>query len=160
MTLSINDLGAIGGFVGGVGVAISLLYLARQIQQANQSNIAATTHAVSSFFAGLLVQIGENRYVCELLLRLGRGETLEGADQLQFVFILRGQLVAFENYYNQYALGFMDRSGWEARRGIVVEIIAIPSVRAIWDHSLSREHHPAFVQELRLALHQRDQAAV
>ncbi len=158
MTLTMDDFGAIGDFVSGIAVVISLLYLARQMHQANHANVATTTNAVSSFFAGLLVQIGENRELCELLLRQGRGEPLDAAARLQVTFVLRGQLVAFENYFNQFRLGFMDRSGWESRRGIVLDILSNAEARALWDNVLSREQHPAFVREVNQELAQRDNA--
>jgi hypothetical protein len=158
MTLTMDDLGAIGDFVSGIGVVVSLLYLARQLRQANRAHEAATTNAVSSFFAGLLVQIGENRELCAALLRQGRGEELDPVARTQVVFVLRGQLVAFENYYRQFLLGYMDRPGWESRRGIVLEILANPEARALWDRTLAREQHPGFAKEIGAALELRDRA--
>ena len=159
MNLTMDDFGAIGDFASGIGVVISLLYLARQMQAANHANVATTTNAVSSFFAGLLVQIGENRELCDALLRQGRGEPLDPVARLQVTFVLRGQLVAFENYFNQFRLGFMDRAGWEARRSIVLEILSNADARVLWDKVLSREQHPAFVLEVNQALQRRKHAA-
>lgn len=158
MNLTMDDFGAIGDFASGLGVVVSLLYLARQMRQANHANVATTTNAVSSFFAGLLVQIGENRALCDALLRQGRGEPLDPVSRLQVTFVLRGQLVAFENYFNQYRLGFMDRSGWESRRGIVLDILSNAEARVMWDTVFSREQHPAFVREVNQALALRDNA--
>ena len=156
MMLTMDDLGSIGDFVSGIAVVISLLYLARQLQQANRAHEASTTNTVTSAFAGLLVQIGSNRDVCEAMVRLGQGEQLDPVARLQLSFVLRGQLVAFENYYRQFALGFMDRSGWESRRAIVVEMLSSPAARAMWDATLQREQHPGFAREISAALAARD----
>lgn len=158
MTLTMDDLGAIGDFVSGIAVVVSLLYLARQLQQANRAHEASTTNAVTSFFAGLLVQIGSNRDICEAIVKQGQGEPLDPVARVQMAFVLRGQLVAFENYYKQFVLGFMDRSGWESRRGIVVEILSNPAARALWDNTLEREQHPGFAREISAALAERERA--
>ncbi len=158
MTLTMDDLGAIGDFVSGIGVVISLLYLARQLRQANRAHEAATTNAVSSFFAGLLVQIGANRELCEALQQQGRGAPIDAVARLQVTFVLRGQLVAFENYYKQFTLGYMDSAGWESRRQIVLDILASAEARVMWERTISREQHPGFAREINAALAVRDRA--
>ena len=158
MTLTMDDLGAIGDFVSGIAVVISLLYLAQQLRQANRAHEASTTNAVTSFFAGLLVQIGTNRDVCEAIVRQAQGEPLDAVARVQLSFVLRGQLVAFENYYKQFGLGFMDRAGWDSRRSIVVEILSTPGARAMWEATLEREQHPGFAREISAALAERDRA--
>jgi 4-aminobutyrate aminotransferase-like enzyme len=147
--MTLEEMGAIGDLASAVGVIVSLLYLARQVHQANHANQASTSNAVSTFFAAQLLQMGTNRALCELLIKQGRGERLDDADRLQATFVLRSQLIAFENYYHQHTYGLMDRAGWESRRQIAADMLRNPTARAIWDDMLSKEQHPGFAREMQ-----------
>jgi hypothetical protein len=45
--VTLQDLGAIGDFVGGIGVIVSLLYLARQIRESSRIERLNATYSVS-----------------------------------------------------------------------------------------------------------------
>jgi hypothetical protein len=145
-TVTLEDLGAIGNLVGGLAVILSILYLARQVHQANHASIASTSGAVSAFFASQLMQIAEHRELCEVLIKQASGETLDAVESLQANLVLRSQLIAFENYHSQYRFGFLDEAGWGSRRAIVANILSSPGARAMWDASLAKEQHPAFAR--------------
>lgn len=150
--MTLEDLGAIGNLVGGLAVILSILYLARQVHQANRASIASTSGAVSAFFATQLLEVAKHGELCELLIKQGRGDPLEPVEAIRLGFVLRSQLIAFENYYNQYRFGFMDLAGWEARRAIVANILSSKSARVMWEASIAQEHHPGFRAEMNLEI--------
>jgi len=66
--MSLQDLGSLGEFIGGIAVLVTLIYLAVQLRQGNQLNRSASTRTFMNEYNDSLAQVMEPGFA-ELLRR-------------------------------------------------------------------------------------------
>ena len=153
--MGLDDLGNIGDFVAGIGVVISLVYLAVQIRQ-NTRQLAQNTRAArlaadeatNREFNVIRDQVVRDPEVADLYLRgLRDFGSLEPRDRLRFGLLLQNFFFTFQATFDRYReLGGISGFGPDA-------IVRHPGAREWWNQAkpgFSR----AFVQfiEERIAL--------
>jgi len=143
--MDVQDLGAVGEIVGGLAVIATLVYLARQIRQANTSThrqmYAQAATAISEFWLNL-AKDAELQALFQKMLSEPDGL---GSNQLERAFlILDSYFSLMESYYlhNQEFDEKLSQERWER---ILVRILAAPGGRAYW---LKREYafHDSFAR--------------
>lgn len=105
----LEDLGNIGDFLGGIGVVVTLLYLALQIRQNTKQlkadTLAAQTMAIegtASDVAKWIGEIVENRDLAELWSRgLLSIDQLDETDQLRFDYLGVQLLQAWQTVFRR-----------------------------------------------------------
>ncbi len=131
--LSLETLGYIGEFVGGMVVVFSLVYLARQVQQNTRSlrteNYARALERVS---------VTQSRLSSDAALSdvFGRGvlcaEALTREERIQFSWAFYEMFGAFEFMYHQAEAGALPEEVWKRWAGTLAWWISLPGVRAWW----------------------------
>ena len=129
--MSLSDLAAIGSFVSGIAVLVSLVYLAVQVGQAERNQRA------------LMQQTRADR-VCEVQLRLatsdlasvfGRataGEDVTIDELRQFRHAFRAQLASTEDSFFQHRQRLLAEDTFEGVTLSVASLMARPGSRAMW----------------------------
>ncbi len=104
--MTIQDLGAIGEFLGFVAVLGTLVYLSLQIRQARIASERALTGAVGEAHARWRSALYENPQLATLLARANAGESLTEGEEIQLRHLSFEIFVASEfGFYTTQAGG-------------------------------------------------------
>ena len=131
-------IGAVGEIVGGIGVIISLLYLATQIRGDARAKQAASIHEQSQAYHGFLRTLATNTDVSDLYFRgIHDFSCLKGSELPRFSALLGYLFRIFEDNYLQWTEGHLDRRVWNGFEATMDDIISLPGVQAWW---VTRSH--------------------
>jgi hypothetical protein len=134
--LTLEDLGNIGDFLGGIGVIVTLLYLAFQIRQNTQqleqnaklaelAALDATNMHGQSARSDLL-----REGAAELLLRGLSGEELEPPDQVRFDVHMGNYFYGMQGIFLRTQA--LNDGNWPGMRERVIRLIGSPGGRSAW----------------------------
>lgn len=167
--MTIVELGALGEFVGAIGVIATLAYLATQIRQNTRSMeegkrlaLAQTYQMRADALQTMLVQAANSEHVGPILVKLtglGYPESVDAIDQLsaeergRFRQWQIAQQTHWDNLFYQYQQGFLDVEYYEGAFRERVKRLA-PTWRALG----LINGRPSFVRELESLLAERDAA--
>ena len=133
-------LGNIGDFLGGIGVVVTLIYLATQIRQNTTSNLTASYQAAVSSISDLSRAIGLDPQACSIM---ARGSTdrdgLPPDDRRQFDLLMTAMFRNFENIHFQYDNGAISDEVWTGWAARIASNVAPPGARDWW-----QDHAPAY----------------
>ena len=112
--MTIQDLGSIGEFLGGLAVLVSLVYLALQIRQ----NTTSVRAAASASVAESLSRVTETMSLEPELARiwtegLADHDSLDGDARIRFNMIFLTYMRRIENAFYQQSRGFLDPDHWQ-----------------------------------------------
>jgi hypothetical protein len=128
--MTLQDLGGIGEFIGGIGVIVSLLYLARQIRDSSRIERLNARYAVSQALSSAFERLDEDPELHRIWVAArDRGEDLNEEDRERlgrFLYRYFGQL--------SLAYGFSEidpeiRTRYEP---LLVRFLQIPAVQGWW----------------------------
>jgi len=131
--MSLSDLAALGSFVSGVAVLVSLVYLALQVRQAKHHMAAQISQARTHFGAHQNETWASDPELADLLLRGFRGETnLSDVEGFRYSMMLGSGFIMMEDEFRQYKAGLISE---ELHRGFLTRMARgmwWPGYRAIW----------------------------
>jgi hypothetical protein len=133
--VTLQDLGALGDLIGGLGVVVTLAYLAVQVRQ-NSSLITAQTvqASVDATQRVLLVRV-ENASL-RSILRKGRGGQPLDADEAEVIAsYLQAAFMNFQARLQHHRRGVFDESANESYELILEDYLAQGYVRRWWLHA-------------------------
>lgn len=148
--MTLQDLGGIGEFIGGIAVVISLVYLAVQIRQNTKSVRTSTYQAI----------LDSSRSDTELLLvhphlervyRVGRRnpEKLNDDERPLFRMLVAQLLLSSESLFLQHQQGAIDSDYWQRRQQTLRGLLSQPGVRQWWaGREAPREYYDPGFREL------------
>ena len=109
----LEALGNIGDFLGGIGVVVTLLYLAGQIRQNTRASRAETYQGLSSQFASTINSIASSLESTRIYnTGLRDYSELAEEERTQFNFSMHAAFVAFENAFYLQQYGALERELW------------------------------------------------
>ncbi len=169
LAMTILELGALGEFVGAIGVIATLVYLAAQIRQNTRAMeegrrlaLAQTYQMRADALQSMLVQAANSEHVGPILVKLtshGYPEDIGALDQLsseergRFRQWQIAQQTHWDNLFFQYQQGFLDKEYYQDAFRERVKRLA-PTWRALG----LINGRSSFVRELEELLAQRDAA--
>lgn len=110
---TLQALGNLGEFVGALGVVISLVYLAQQMQQNTTSVRAASFNSMVQNSIGLLEHAFRDSEFADFLHRAEDDpETLTSVEKLRWDAYMTAVYRHFGNLVYQYRVGALDRQMW------------------------------------------------
>lgn len=140
ITVTLEDLGNIGEFIGAIGVVASLIYLALQIRQ-NSHQITQNTNSVlgsvelehTRLASDWLVTIAQNPELGRVW-RLGLSEPtkLTEDEALQFAMLMGSAFYRMEGDFRQYKRGLLSKESWEPIGEVISRYMRSPAVLAWW----------------------------
>ena len=130
----LEALGNIGDFVGGIGVIVTLAYLAVQIRQSTRVARATTLQQWVSMAATVnnsVAQSGESSRI----YRAGCDDprSLEPHERTQFNQYLFQLFNTFESLFFQAEQGASDQEFLNAKMDTMRALLEIPGIRSWWD---------------------------
>ena len=112
---TLQALGNLGEFVGALGVVISLVYLAQQMQQNTTSVRAASFNSMVQNSIRLLEHAFRDSEFAEFLHRAEQNpEALTPAEKVRWDAYMTSVYRHFGNLVYQYRVGALDRQMWES----------------------------------------------
>jgi hypothetical protein len=130
--MSLSDLASLGSLVSGVAVLVSLIYLARQVRQAERNQRALAQQMRASRTSDLLVAIAQSG-MAESFARMqwAEGER-SAADVDTFNLFSRASFYGLEDAFLQHGQGLMDEQAYNSVLGTMKAIFSLPGTRASW----------------------------
>jgi hypothetical protein len=143
--MSLEDLGNIGDFVGGIAVIITLLYLAAQIRRNTHAARAATHQQWVTMTAQVNMALSESRDFARVF-RAGSQDPkqLEPDERTQFNTYLLQMFNAFESLFFQAQQGSVDRVFLQSKMPTMRAMLAPPGVRSWWDRFAKQYYDQRF----------------
>jgi hypothetical protein len=149
----LEDLGNIGDFLGGIGVVVTLIYLALQIRQ-NSSQVAQNTKAVQSNAYQAITQ-NHNSYnewfvthrdLAELLIKANTDpDSIDDVDQLRLGGMSSSMYRNFENLREQFRAGLVTEAQWLGWSRLLTGMLTMnPAHRFFWSQGGSDLYTPDF----------------
>jgi hypothetical protein len=131
--VTFESLGNVGDFIGGIGVVITLAYLALQIRQNSTSVKAASAQAVLGTLAQSIASVASSSAASRVVI-LGQidFDQLSEEEQLQFALWLLGWFRVFEQAHQQYVVGVLDPVQWKGHATQIESTMQSPVVRRWW----------------------------
>ena len=111
--MTLQDLGNLSQFVGGIAIVISLVYLAIQVRQ-NTRALNSTAYAQAAeqtWMSGLA--IAQDADLARIMVAANHGTALSAEDQLRLQNLHNNVYYGGEYLFRQYELGLLDADTWE-----------------------------------------------
>jgi hypothetical protein len=119
--MTLEDLGNIGDFLGGIGVVITLVYLAFQIRLNPNEVRENTKSAKASAFQSIASQIAEvnariisDPDMARIMVAGSRGERLSPEDQFRFDRHISTFFRFHDTLLYQFQQGMLEQDHWDA----------------------------------------------
>lgn len=138
--MSLSDLAALGSFVSGVAVVVTVIFLLLQMRQNTQAIRAAASQAHAANYQSLLASIVEDGDVARLW-RVGLIdiEKLNDDEKTRFVALSSGLFRFFEAARLQWRHGQLDAEHWHSIDSQIRDTIRNPGLQIYW--SMRRQWH-------------------
>ncbi len=125
---SLQDLGNLGEFVGAMGVVISLVYLAKQMQQNTRSVRAASFNSMVQNSMNLLRHAFiDSEFAAFLHKAENDPSRLTPAETVRWNAYMTAVYRHFGNLVYQYRVGALDREMWQSYECTLEEHLRVPS---------------------------------
>lgn len=120
--MSIQDLGAIGEFIGSIGVIVTLIYLAMQIRSNTRATRASAGFEATHSWANLNETLSSRSddYLLPFV-KTSRTQDFSGltdVEYLRLTLFLRSMFQKLEGQFYLYRYGLLDRALWEQRSSV------------------------------------------
>jgi hypothetical protein len=130
--MTLSDLAAIGSFVSGIAVLISLIYVALQIRQTERNQRTLLQQGTSSRGTQVLIHFAR-KDIAELFVKAGTGEADFTAVQAQqFILTLRAALLGFQDQFLLHGHSLIDPRQREGQELAIGGMFITPAARAGW----------------------------
>ena len=135
-----------------IGVIVSLLFLAFEINQSTKATIAAASQGLTDqSIAFFEIQLDPG-VISQAVYKQQQGDELSGYEMHQLDLLQHYNFRVFENAFLQYKRGFYEEREWERYRRIIAGHMANnPSALQMWERSRGgwTEEFAAEVESLR-----------
>ena len=139
--MTLEDLGNLGDFIGGIAVVVTLVYLAVQVRQnnrllrANTASVrAASSTAINERLVGVNQSLVGDPSLAEIFVReLSSPGSISGADRVRLDTLLQSMFISLENILKMAQNGTIEPEDWEPWSRHLLLWLRNPAVRAWWD---------------------------
>jgi hypothetical protein len=132
----LEDLGNIGDFLGGIGVVVTLAYLAVQIRKNTQSVRSAALDSISTSICEFMDKVAQDPALTKLWFDGLSGTTeLSEADNRRFTLLLISLVRRWENAFHQSRAGVLESASWSGMREGLTFVFSSPGAQTWWERS-------------------------
>ena len=154
--MSIQDLGAIGDFVGSIGVIVTLIYLAIQIRANTRATRGSAgfdaTHSWANLNETLSGQSDEYLEPFVSLIQNTDLSQLTDVQYLRYVLFMRAMFQKLEGQYYLFKYGLLEPALWEQRSSVGKGFIQQDRFGEWWEsEKMIKTFSPEFVQAIEEA---------
>jgi len=136
--LTVETLGNLGDFVGGIAVIVSLVYLALQIRQNTRMLRASALASTTQTYVSFNHLLGNNAVVARVFqVGLEDFSALDENERRQFLNLMRAIIISYEHVYQNFEAGLIDAEVWDRYLREGKRLLQIPHIATWWE---SRKH--------------------
>ena len=129
----LDTLGNFGDFVGGIGVIVTVAYLAYQVRQNTNATKSASYQAVVSSVSEWSREIGLNKDAVRILQAGAENlATLSKEELGQFNLLIVSAVRNFENIHHQFETGAIPVETWTGWSKRIQSFMHQPGVKTWW----------------------------
>ena len=130
--MTLSDLAALGSFVSGVAVLVSLIYLATQVRQATKHTRAQISQAIVDRRVEIQMHQASDE-LSEIVMRGRRGdETMTALEVTRFMSWARSQFWDAEDTFLQYREGMLRQEMYGSFRTSVTNMMRGAGMQTAW----------------------------
>ena len=130
--MSFSDFAALGSFLSGFGVMISLIYLALQVRQTKRNQQISIRHSRASRIVELELALADPGVAEAWLHGSSRPEALSQTELGQFTHLCRALFFHFEDSFYQREEGLLNDAAFETVVAGTRLLARTPGWRAAW----------------------------
>ena len=149
--MSLSDLAALGSFVSGLAVAVTLIFLLIQMRQTNKNQRSLMQQARTARWVDMLLNRSKPG-VTELFSRVWEGDMALDKGEIHAVFASHAAtLWSIEDSFLQHKAGLLDQSSWKSELALLRDNLSTPDVRVSWKmglRSIASDDYREFVDSL------------
>jgi len=139
--MTVLEWGAIGELIGGIAIIVSLIYVGIQVNDSASAVRSASANDANSALQNWYLQIGSDQQTSELMYEaLISEEALSNQQEFQFLMMLHGIFLAFQNSYLLAEEGTIDVELLEGLTGVVLGVKDLPGMIRYWRQRKSYLH--------------------
>ena len=140
--MTISDLGDLGDFLGGIGVIITLIYLAIQIRRNTTTVRTASLDSAYTSHMEFQRTVWSDPDLNKLWFAglLGE-EPLVATDGRRFFFMLISCARVWENAYIKAQEGSLETKAWAGLNQELLDVFSAPGVQPYWGEVFTRYSH-------------------
>jgi hypothetical protein len=144
--MTISELGDLGDFLGGIGVVVTLVYLAIQIRRNTRAVRSASLDSVTTSHMEFHRSVWGDPVLNEIWFdgRMGKKELSE-AESRRFAFMVTTCARHWENAYQKARGGTLEATAWAGMHQELVTVFADPGTQTYWK-MIRGMFSPDFVQ--------------
>jgi hypothetical protein len=144
--MTLSELGDLGDFLGGIGVIVTLVYLAIQVRRNTQAVRSASLDSVTTSHMEFQRTVWGDPILNELWFdgRTGKKELSE-AESRRFIFMLSSCARHWESAYQKARGGTLETTAWAGMHEELLGVFVNPGAQAYW-HLIRRMFSPDFVE--------------
>ena len=140
--MTLEDLGNIGDFLGGIAVIVTLIYLARQIRENTKVARIQTIQTIKSDALQLRVAGIQSPDIAAILAKsIEDSSSLTTSERIRFNLLCAGVFENFDQVYQASVLGLIDNFGSDR---LLRSYLSQEAVRQWWSDARDL-FHPDFV---------------
>ncbi len=130
--MSLSDLAALGSFVSGVAVLVSLIYLALQVRQTKRNQQISIRHSRASRIVELQLALADSAVAAAWLHGSWSPQEITPTEVSQFMSLCRALFFHFEDSFYQREEGLLNDDAFETVVAGVRLSARSPGWRAAW----------------------------
>ncbi len=139
--MTVLEWGAIGELIGGIAIIVSLIYVGIQVNNSAGAVRSASANDANVAVQNWYLQIGSDKQTSELMYEaLISEEALSNQQEFQFLMMLHGIFLAFQNSYLLAEEGTIDVELLEGLTGVVLGVKDLPGMKRYWRQRKSYLH--------------------
>jgi hypothetical protein len=130
--LTLSDLGNLGDFLGGVGVIVTLVYLAAQIRRNTQEVRSASLDTVAASHFEFQRSVWSDPVANKIWFDGMFGVEFPEDEGRRFLFMVISAARLWERAYNKALGGTLDSSSWSGIHQELASVFSYPGTREYW----------------------------
>ena len=129
----LENLGNIGDFLGGIGVVVTLAYLAVQIRKNTRSVRSAALDSISTSISEFMDKVAQDPALTKLWFDgLSGTVELSETDNRRFNLLLISLVRRWENAFHQSQAGVLESASWSGMLAGLTFVFSAPGAQAWW----------------------------
>lgn len=146
--MTLSDLGNLGGFISGIAVTITLIYLAIQIRQSSKIARASLRQSLAENQFAQLTLRATDPTIRAAFRKAAASEELSQDEAAALLDYAVAGIRQWEALYSQYQHGMVDTEDWRATRQIMLARFKLPIFRQAFNSLAPDGLNPRFLPEV------------
>jgi len=139
--MTLLEWGALGELIGGIAIIVSLIYVGIQVKDNAGAVRSAAANDANVATQSWYMQIGSDRQTSELIYEALTSEVaLSNQEEFQFLMMMHGSILAFQNSYLLAEEGTIDFELRESATTAMSGVKELPGFRRYWRQRKSYLH--------------------